>query len=157
MQEAAASARRKADELKESLGQLRDQASLDARRSTERTVELEAEIERLRMTVDALMSEGTVLRRSLTGAEGELERERKRRGEVEARLEGATARADRLEQELAAIQGRVGYRVGRFFRRPFRRSSAASRDEAEALPAAVSENGEDRNETDISDRRSRNR
>ena len=116
------------------------------RRATERTVELEAEIERLRMTVDALMSEGTVLRRSLTGAESELERERQRRGDVEARLEGATARAERLEQELAAIQGRLGYRVGRFFRRPFRRSSRASRDETGALPAAVSENGDDRDE-----------
>jgi 2-polyprenyl-3-methyl-5-hydroxy-6-metoxy-1,4-benzoquinol methylase len=81
----------------------------------------EASVESLRRTVGVLTSEGAELRTSLSAAEASLEREQAMRRSVEGRLAAVTESRARLEEELAEIKGRLGYRIGRFLRRPFRR------------------------------------
>ncbi len=70
---------------------------------TRRADDLETEVESLRGTVEVLTREGAELRGSLAASE---------------------AGKAKLQQELADIRGRLGYRIGRFLRRPFRRDAA---------------------------------
>ena len=93
-------------------------ALADAARRAE---DLEASVESLRRTVGVLTSEGAELRTSLSAAEASLEREQAMRRSVEGRLAAVTESRARLEEELAEIKGRLGYRIGRVLRRPFRR------------------------------------
>jgi 2-polyprenyl-3-methyl-5-hydroxy-6-metoxy-1,4-benzoquinol methylase len=85
--------------------------------------DLEAEVAGVRGQMDVLTREGAELRRALNAAEVALEREREIRSGLEGRLEKATLSNAGLEQELADIRGRLGYRIGRWLRRPFRRRS----------------------------------
>jgi chromosome segregation ATPase len=78
-------------------------------------------VESQRRTIGVLTSEGAELRTSLSATETALERERGMRRSVEGRLAAVTESRAALEGELAEIQGRLGYRIGRFLRRPFRR------------------------------------
>jgi SAM-dependent methyltransferase len=87
--------------------------------------ELEAEAASLRQTVGVLTSEGAELRASLTAAEAALDLERATRGSLESMLEAATESRAELERELAGIKGRLGYRIGRLLRRPFRRRASS--------------------------------
>jgi 2-polyprenyl-3-methyl-5-hydroxy-6-metoxy-1,4-benzoquinol methylase len=89
---------------------------------TRRADDLEAEVESQRRTVSVLMSEGAELRTSLSAADAALERERAMRRSLAGRLDAVTQSRTRLEQELAGIHGRLGYRIGRFLRRPFHRA-----------------------------------
>jgi 2-polyprenyl-6-hydroxyphenyl methylase/3-demethylubiquinone-9 3-methyltransferase len=93
-------------------------ALADAARRAE---DLEASVESLRRTVGVLTSEGAELRTSLSAAEASLEREQAMRRSVEGRLAAVTESRARLEEELTEIKGRLGYRIGGFLRRPFRR------------------------------------
>jgi 2-polyprenyl-6-hydroxyphenyl methylase/3-demethylubiquinone-9 3-methyltransferase len=93
-------------------------ALADAARRAE---DLEASVESLRRTVGVLTSEGAELRTSLSAAEASLERDQAMRRSVEGRLAAVTESRARLEEELTEIKGRLGYRIGRFLRRPFRR------------------------------------
>ena len=70
-----------------------------------RADDLEAEVESLRATVDLRTREGVELQSSLNASE---------------------ASNAALEQELADLRGRLGYRIGRFLRRPFRRGGDAA-------------------------------
>jgi chromosome segregation ATPase len=90
---------------------------------TRRVDALEAEAESQRRTVGVLTSEGAELRTSLSAAEAALERERAMRRSLAGRLDAVTRSRTKLEQELADIQGRLGYRIGRFLRRPFQRQA----------------------------------
>jgi chromosome segregation ATPase len=88
----------------------REAAAAAERTAAERDEALEAlqhEVKGLRTTVEALTSEGTALRDLLKDAEG--------------RLEAADRVREVVEADLAAIQGRLGYRIGRRLRRPFGR------------------------------------
>ena len=67
-----------------------------------------------------LTSEGAELRTSLSAAEAALEREQGMRRSVEGRLAAVRESRAKVDEELAEIQGRLGYRIGRFLRRPFR-------------------------------------
>jgi 2-polyprenyl-3-methyl-5-hydroxy-6-metoxy-1,4-benzoquinol methylase len=89
--------------------------------ATRRAEDLEASVESLRRTVGVLTSEGAELRTSLSAAEAALEREQAMRRSVEGRLAAVTESRARLEEELTEIKGRLGYRMGRILRRPFRR------------------------------------
>jgi 2-polyprenyl-3-methyl-5-hydroxy-6-metoxy-1,4-benzoquinol methylase len=51
----------------------------------------------------------------------------RRADELEAEVERLRGIVDTLEQELAGIRGRLGYRIGRFLRRPFRRGKGPAR------------------------------
>jgi ubiquinone/menaquinone biosynthesis C-methylase UbiE len=86
-----------------------------------RAEDLEASVEGLRRTVGVLTSEGAELRTSLSATEAALEREQAMRRSVEGRLAAVTETRATLEEELTEIKGRLGYRIGRFLRRPFRR------------------------------------
>jgi 2-polyprenyl-3-methyl-5-hydroxy-6-metoxy-1,4-benzoquinol methylase len=92
---------------------------------TRKADELEAEAANLRRTVGVLTSEGAELRASLSAAEAALELERATRGSLETMLEAAAESRAALEGELATIQGRLGYRIGHFLRRPFRRRASS--------------------------------
>jgi hypothetical protein len=46
--------------------------------------------------------------------------------ELRSSLSASEASNAKLEQELADIRGRLGYRIGRFLRRPFRRGGGAA-------------------------------
>jgi 2-polyprenyl-3-methyl-5-hydroxy-6-metoxy-1,4-benzoquinol methylase len=92
--------------------------------ATRKAEDLEAEVESQRRTVGVLTSEGAELRTSLRAAEASLEREQAMRRTAESRLAAVTERRAMLEQELAEIKGRMGYRIGRFLRRPFRRRAS---------------------------------
>jgi 2-polyprenyl-3-methyl-5-hydroxy-6-metoxy-1,4-benzoquinol methylase len=89
--------------------------------ATRRADDLEAEVESQRRTIGVLTSEGAELRTSLNAAETALEREEGMRRSLEGRLEAVTQSRATLEQELTEIQSRLGYRIGRFLRRPFGR------------------------------------
>ena len=122
----AATAQR--DSALENLEQVRERlhaADLGHRKAladaARRAEDLEASVESLRRTVGVLTSEGAELRTSLSAAEASLEREQAMRRSVEGRLAAVTESRARLEEELAEIKGRLGYRIGRVLRRPFRR------------------------------------
>lgn len=83
--------------------------------------ELSGEVESQRRTIGVLTSEGAELRTSLSATETALEREQGMRRSVDGRLAAVTESRAKLEEELTEIQGRLGYRIGRFLRRPFRR------------------------------------
>ena len=68
-----------------------------------------------------LTNEGAELRTSLSAAEAALERERAMKRSLEGRLDAVTQSRVKLVQELAQIQGRMGYRIARFLRRQFGR------------------------------------
>jgi chromosome segregation ATPase len=89
--------------------------------ATRRAEDLEAELESQRRTVGFLTSEGAELRTSLSAAEAALEREQAMRRSVEGRLAAVTESRAMLDEELAEIKGRLGYRIGGVLRRPFRR------------------------------------
>ena len=86
-----------------------------------RADELSGEVESQRRTIGVLTSEGAELRTSLSATETALEREQGMRRSVDGRLAAVTESRAKLEEELTEIQGRLGYRIGRFLRRPFRR------------------------------------
>jgi DNA repair exonuclease SbcCD ATPase subunit len=100
-------------------GELAHQTALAA--ATRRAEDVDAEAESLRRTVGVLTSEGAELRTSLSAVEAALEREQAMRRSVEGRLAAVTESRAKVEEELTDIQGRMGYRIGRFLRRPFRR------------------------------------
>lgn len=83
--------------------------------------ELSGEVESQRRTIGVLTSEGAELRTSLSATETALEREQGMRRSVDGRLAAVTESRAALEGELTEIKGRLGYRIGRFLRRPFRR------------------------------------
>jgi ubiquinone/menaquinone biosynthesis C-methylase UbiE len=89
--------------------------------ATRRADNLEAELESQRRTVGVLTSEGAELRTSLSATEAAMEREQAMRRSVEGRLAAVTETRATLEEELTEIKGRLGYRIARFLRRPFRR------------------------------------
>jgi 2-polyprenyl-3-methyl-5-hydroxy-6-metoxy-1,4-benzoquinol methylase len=91
--------------------------------SNRRAEELETEAESQRRTVGVLTSEGAELRTSLSATEAALEREQAMRRSAEGRLAAVTESRAVLQEELAGIKGRLGYRIGRFLRRPFSRRS----------------------------------
>jgi 2-polyprenyl-3-methyl-5-hydroxy-6-metoxy-1,4-benzoquinol methylase len=93
--------------------------------ATRKADDLEAELESQRRTVGVLTSEGAELRTSLRAAEASLEREQAMRRSAEGRLAAVTESRAMLEQELAEIKSRMGYRIGRFLRRPFRRQPSS--------------------------------
>ena len=106
-------------ELERRTAELAHQAALaDAARHAG---DLETEMESQTRTIGVLTSEGAELRTSLSATEAALERERGMRRSVEGRLAAVTGSRAKLERELTEIQGRLGYRIGRFLRRPFRR------------------------------------
>jgi 2-polyprenyl-6-hydroxyphenyl methylase/3-demethylubiquinone-9 3-methyltransferase len=82
---------------------------------------LVSEVESQRRTIGVLTSEGAGLRTSLSATEATLERERGMRRSAEGRLAAVTESRTKLEEELTEIKGRLGYRIGQFLRRPFRR------------------------------------
>jgi 2-polyprenyl-3-methyl-5-hydroxy-6-metoxy-1,4-benzoquinol methylase len=86
-----------------------------------RADQVTAEVENQRRTIGVLTSEGADLRTSLSAAEAALEREQGMRRSVEGRLAAVRESRAKVEEELAEIQGRLGYRIGRFLRRPFGR------------------------------------
>ena len=88
--------------------------------ATRRADNSEAELENQRRTIGVLTSEGAELRTSLSAAEAALEREQGMRRSVEGRLAAVRESRAKVDEELAEIQGRLGYRIGRFLRRPFR-------------------------------------
>jgi 2-polyprenyl-3-methyl-5-hydroxy-6-metoxy-1,4-benzoquinol methylase len=123
---AAATARR--DSALENLEQVRERlhaaelAHQAARaEATRRADGLAAELEGQRRTIGVLTSEGAQLRTSLSATEAALEREQVARRSLEGRLAAVTESRTALKYELAEIHGRLGYRIGRFLRRPFRR------------------------------------
>jgi 2-polyprenyl-3-methyl-5-hydroxy-6-metoxy-1,4-benzoquinol methylase len=89
--------------------------------ATRRADQLEAEVENQRRTIGVLTSEGAELRTSLSGAESALEQEQGVRRTVEGRLAAVRESRAKVEEELTEIKGRLGYRIGRFLRHPFRR------------------------------------
>jgi 2-polyprenyl-3-methyl-5-hydroxy-6-metoxy-1,4-benzoquinol methylase len=91
--------------------------------SSRRAEELETEAESQRRTVGVLTSEGAELRTSLSATEAALAREQAMRRSAEGRLAAVTESRAVLQEELAGIKGRLGYRIGRFLRRPFSRRS----------------------------------
>jgi ubiquinone/menaquinone biosynthesis C-methylase UbiE len=93
--------------------------------ATRKADDLEAELESQRRTVGVLTSEGAELRTSLSAAEAALEREQAMRRSAEGRLAAVTESRALLEDELAEIKGRLGYRIGRFLRRPLRRRASS--------------------------------
>jgi 2-polyprenyl-3-methyl-5-hydroxy-6-metoxy-1,4-benzoquinol methylase len=105
------------DSALENLEQMRER--LHAAELAHRSAELEVESQ-LR-TIGVLTSEGAELRTSLSAAETTLEQERGMRRSVEGRLAAVRESRAKVEEELTEIQGRLGYRIGRFLRRPFRR------------------------------------
>ena len=106
-------------ELERRTAELAHQAALaDAARHAG---DLETEMESQTRTIGVLTSEGAELRTSLSATEAALERERGMRRSVEGRLAAVTESRAKLEEELTEIKGRLGYRVGRVLRRPFRR------------------------------------
>jgi 2-polyprenyl-3-methyl-5-hydroxy-6-metoxy-1,4-benzoquinol methylase len=106
-------------ELEHRSAELGHQAALaEAARKAD---ELSGEVESQRRTIGVLTSEGAELRTSLSATEAALEREQGMRRSVDGRLAAVTESRAKLEEELTEIQGRLGYRIGRFMRRPFRR------------------------------------
>jgi ubiquinone/menaquinone biosynthesis C-methylase UbiE/uncharacterized protein YmfQ (DUF2313 family) len=93
--------------------------------ATRRADHLVAELERQRRTIGVLTSEGAELRTSLSAAEAALEREQGMRRSAEGRLAAVTESRAKLEEELTEIKGRLGYRIGRLLRRPFRRRASS--------------------------------
>jgi 2-polyprenyl-3-methyl-5-hydroxy-6-metoxy-1,4-benzoquinol methylase len=91
--------------------------------ATRRADRVEAEVENQRRTIGVLTSEGAELRTSLSAAEAALEREQGTRRSVEGRLAAVRESRAKVEDELTEIKGRLGYRIGRFLRRPFRGGS----------------------------------
>jgi 2-polyprenyl-3-methyl-5-hydroxy-6-metoxy-1,4-benzoquinol methylase len=108
-----------AAELAHRSAELAHQAALAA--ATRRADQVEAEAEKQRRTIGVLTSEGAELRTSLTATEAALEREQGTRRSLEGRLAAVTESRAALKDELTEIKGRLGYRIGRFLRRPFRR------------------------------------
>jgi 2-polyprenyl-3-methyl-5-hydroxy-6-metoxy-1,4-benzoquinol methylase len=108
-----------AAELEHQKAELAHQAALAE--AARRAQGLESEVESQRRTIGMLTSEGAELRTSLSATETALERERGMRRSAEGRLAAVTESRVALEGELAKIKGRLGYRIGRFLRRPFRR------------------------------------
>jgi SAM-dependent methyltransferase len=98
-----------------------EQSALEVAGSAKAIEALRSEAEGLRTTVDALTSEGIALRGALNDREAALAKESELRQDVERRLDEASRRGEQLEEDLAAMRGRLGYRIGRFFGRPFRR------------------------------------
>jgi 2-polyprenyl-3-methyl-5-hydroxy-6-metoxy-1,4-benzoquinol methylase len=113
-----AAQQRQAD-LELRLAEAEEQSAAAATRHEEALGALEEELGSLHRTVGVLTSEGAELRTSLSAAEGALERERAMRRSVEGRLAAVSASRAKLDEELTEIRGRVGYRIGRFLRRPF--------------------------------------
>ena len=106
-------------ELEHRSAEVRHQAALaEAARKAD---ELSGEVESQRRTIGVLTSEGAELRTSLSATETALEREQGMRRSVDGRLAAVTESRAALEGELTEIKGRLGYRMGRFLRRPFRR------------------------------------
>jgi 2-polyprenyl-3-methyl-5-hydroxy-6-metoxy-1,4-benzoquinol methylase len=105
------------------VAELRHQEALAG--ATRRTEDLEASAESLRRTVGVLTSEGAELRTSLSAAEAALEREQAMRRSAEGRLAAVTESRAKIEEELAGVKGRLGYRIGRFLRHPFRRRASS--------------------------------
>ena len=93
--------------------------------ATRRAEDLEASVEGQRRTVGVLTSEGAELRTSLSAAEATLDREQSMRRSVEGRLAAVTESRATLEEELTEIKGRLGYRIGRLLRGPFRRRASS--------------------------------
>jgi chromosome segregation ATPase len=109
-------------ELERRTAELAHQAALaDAARHAG---DLEREAESQIRTIGVLTSEGAELRSSLSATEADLERERGMRRSVEGRLAAVTESRAKLEEELTEIQGRLGYRIGRFLRHPFGRRAS---------------------------------
>ncbi len=92
--------------------------------ATRRADQLETDLESQRRTIGVLTSEGAELRSSLTATEAALEREQGMRRSLEGRLAAVTESRAVLKDELAEIKGRLGYRIGRFLRRPFGRRAS---------------------------------
>jgi 2-polyprenyl-3-methyl-5-hydroxy-6-metoxy-1,4-benzoquinol methylase len=86
--------------------------------ATRRADGLSGEVKSQRRTIGVLTSEGAELRTSLSATEAALEREQVARRSLEARLAAVTDSRDSLKEELTEIKGRLGYRIGRFLRRP---------------------------------------
>ena len=107
-----------AAELAQQSAELAHQTALAE--ATRRADNSEAELENQRRTIGVLTSEGAELRTSLSAAEAALEREQGMRRSVEGRLAAVRESRAKVDEELAEIQGRLGYRIGRFLRRPFR-------------------------------------
>jgi 2-polyprenyl-3-methyl-5-hydroxy-6-metoxy-1,4-benzoquinol methylase len=107
-----------AAELAQRSAELAHQAALAE--ATRRADQVEAELENQRRTIGVLTSEGAELRTSLSAAERALEQERRMRRTVEGRLAAVRESRAKVEEELTEIKGRLGYRIGRFLRRPFR-------------------------------------
>jgi 2-polyprenyl-3-methyl-5-hydroxy-6-metoxy-1,4-benzoquinol methylase len=134
-EERASAATAQRDSALENLEQLRDrlhtaelgqQSAALAHQSavaeaTRRADDLEAEVENQRRTIGVLTSEGAELRTSLSATESALGQERATRRTLEGRLAAVTDSRDSLKDELTSIKGRLGYRIGRFLRRPFGR------------------------------------
>jgi 2-polyprenyl-3-methyl-5-hydroxy-6-metoxy-1,4-benzoquinol methylase len=108
-----------AAELAHRSAELAHQAALAE--ATRRADQVQAEVENQCRTIGVLMSEGAELRTSLSAAEAALEQERGMRRTVEGRLVAVKESRAKVEDELTEIKGRLGYRIGRFVRRPFRR------------------------------------
>jgi ubiquinone/menaquinone biosynthesis C-methylase UbiE len=115
----AAELEHQAKELARQAADLEHQQALAE--ATRRADDLAAEVERHRHTIGVLTSEGAELRTSLSAVETALQREQETRRSVEGRLAAVTDSRAALEQELGEIKGRLGYRIGRFLRRPFAR------------------------------------
>ena len=107
-----------AAELAQQSAELAHQTALAE--ATRRADNSEAELENQRRTIGVLTSEGAELRTSLSAAEAALEREQGMRRSVEGRLAAVRESRAKVDEELAEIQGRLGYRIGRLLRRPFR-------------------------------------
>jgi 2-polyprenyl-3-methyl-5-hydroxy-6-metoxy-1,4-benzoquinol methylase len=108
-----------AAELAHRSAELAHQAALAE--ATRRADHVEAEVENQRRTIGVLTSEGAELRTSLRAAEAALEQERGMRRTVEGRLAAVRESRAKVEDELTEVKGRLGYRIGRFLRRPFGR------------------------------------
>jgi 2-polyprenyl-3-methyl-5-hydroxy-6-metoxy-1,4-benzoquinol methylase len=111
-----------AAELAQQSAELAHRAALAE--ATRRVEHAEAEAENQRRTIGVLTSEGAELRTSLSRAEAALEQERGMRRSAEGRLAAVRESRATVEQELAEIKGRLGYRIGRFLRRPFGRRAS---------------------------------
>jgi 2-polyprenyl-3-methyl-5-hydroxy-6-metoxy-1,4-benzoquinol methylase len=109
-------------ELEHRTAELAHQAALAE--AARRAGDLETEVASQTRTIGVLTSEGAELRTSLSASEAALERERGMRRSVEGRLAAVTESRAKLEGDLAEIRGRLGYRIGRFLRRPFRRRAS---------------------------------
>jgi 2-polyprenyl-3-methyl-5-hydroxy-6-metoxy-1,4-benzoquinol methylase len=115
----AVAATAKQDSALENLERMRER--LHAAELAQRSAELE--VENQRRTIGVLTSEGAELRTSLHATEAALEREQGTRRSVEGRLAAVTESRDSLKDELTEIKRRLGYRIGQFLRRRFRRRS----------------------------------